>query len=480
MRSRALLTVVLLLLPLSLFAQSHRESVTVEVIDVPVYVQRGLTPVNGLTKDDFELFVNGKRQPIEYFDVVGDARDESLRERRLFVLVFDLAFSRPGVIGRAQRAASKVVERAAPGDTFAIATFTSRRGLQFTVPFTTDTVALQRAIRGFSINAADDPLRLVVNAGDRADWMARSPEVQPEGNDPMFDLAMVSLRPVVETQLEDLGNVAMRLTPLEGQKHVIVLSEGFDPAMLRDPLQPKSGLASFAAPYANQLYDDMHRRFQAAGVFLHTLDIGGLRAAAEPPGVTTLHRLASETGGAIVNDRNDFDDALEDIAAAYGRGYLLGFRPANVKKGYNRISVKVKDQARAYVAHRQGFYGSAPRIDANDGIYLADILLNDVPQTGIAAAIEGTGDGDVSVRVPLRQVAAQLGDAGSADLLLYVFDANGRAVASRRVTIEVAANATEEKTIVVGLGLPSGTYTAKALLRVGESIGLTKESVTVQ
>ncbi len=475
MRFRALLSVVLLLLPFSLFAQSHRDSVTVEVIDVPVYVQRGLTPITGLTKDDFELFVNGKRQPIEYFDVVGDDAEDSMRERRLFLLVFDLAFSRPGVIQRAQKAASKLVERAAPGDTFAIATFTSTRGLQFTVPFTTDTVALQRAIRGFSAEKADDPLRLVVNAGERADWMSAAPPQTGEG-DPMYDLALVSVRPAVEMQLEDLGNVAVRLSQLEGQKHIVMLSEGFNPTTFRDPLQSKSALASFTAGYANQLYENMHRRFKAAGVFLHTLDIGGLRVVADRPGIGTLHRLASETGGAIVNNRNDFDEALGDIATAYGRGYLLGFRPTNVKSGYNRISVKAK--SRGYVAHRQGFYGSAPGIDTNDGIYLADILLNDVPQTGIAAAIESTGNGDVSVRVPLRQVAALLGDAGSADLLLYIFDANGLAVASRRVTIEVAAGATEEKTIVVALGLPPGTYTAKALLRVGESIGLSIAKVS--
>src|SRR6185436_18241596 len=88
-----------LLASLSTTAQ-HRESVTVEVIDVPVYVVSGKEPVRNLTRDDFELFVNGKRTAIEYFDTVGDAAPPGaagarpvLRERRLFVLLFDLAFT---------------------------------------------------------------------------------------------------------------------------------------------------------------------------------------------------------------------------------------------------------------------------------------------------------------------------------------------------------------------------------------------------
>ena len=47
-----------------------RESITVEVVDVPVYVFSHGKPVRNLTKDDFELFVNGKRQTIDYFDPI--------------------------------------------------------------------------------------------------------------------------------------------------------------------------------------------------------------------------------------------------------------------------------------------------------------------------------------------------------------------------------------------------------------------------
>ena len=76
------------------FAQM-RESVTVQVVEVPVYVTAGGAPVTDLTGDNFQLFVNGKAQPIDYFDRIDFAalpteRARDPRQRRLYMLVFDL------------------------------------------------------------------------------------------------------------------------------------------------------------------------------------------------------------------------------------------------------------------------------------------------------------------------------------------------------------------------------------------------------
>src|SRR3954451_18259023 len=95
-----------------------REGQTVEVIQVPVYVTaRNGSVVSGLTRKNFDLFVNGKAQVIDYFDVidfgattnadVDTSRDP--RQRRLFLLVFDLLFSAPKSVHRAQDAATKLI-----------------------------------------------------------------------------------------------------------------------------------------------------------------------------------------------------------------------------------------------------------------------------------------------------------------------------------------------------------------------------------
>ena len=54
---------ILFLVAVPVFA-AHREVQNVEVVQVPVYVSTARGVVTGLTKDNFELFVNGKPQAI--------------------------------------------------------------------------------------------------------------------------------------------------------------------------------------------------------------------------------------------------------------------------------------------------------------------------------------------------------------------------------------------------------------------------------
>src|SRR5712691_10110809 len=80
-----------------------RESITVEVIDVPVYVIDGAgKAVRGLTRDAFTLLIDGKARPIDYFDTIdfGASQqplvaDRPKRDRRLYLLLFDLTFAVP-------------------------------------------------------------------------------------------------------------------------------------------------------------------------------------------------------------------------------------------------------------------------------------------------------------------------------------------------------------------------------------------------
>src|SRR5437763_13817454 len=102
---RRLACIVFLLVLAAAAVAQVRESVTVEVVEVPVYITTADgKPIRGLTKDAFELSIDGKRTPIDYFDEVdftapaaGAAQTapavRPLRERRLYLLLFDLSFA---------------------------------------------------------------------------------------------------------------------------------------------------------------------------------------------------------------------------------------------------------------------------------------------------------------------------------------------------------------------------------------------------
>lgn len=509
MRRRFLLGLFASLLSLSLLAQPVRDSVTIEVVDVSVFVTRENQPLTNLTRDDFELFVNGKRQPIEYFDVVGDGGirpDEapSLRERRLYVLMFDLAFTQPHSIGRAQRAAAAVIGQASPNDLFAIATFSGRKGVWFSTPFTSDRVALARGIGSLSMSESGDPLAIVLTPTERlalANWSVGTPDLTDSfhhrdgvidriAGEAMRDIATSQLRRAVEHQILDLKDLSARLATLQGQKHVILLSEGYDGvsssawpggSVRRAPLANfDRPLGSYSTPGSIGLtfigayrhLRDMSEAFQAHDILLHTLDLKGVHSFVDND---ALFVLAKETGGQFLHNRNDLGNALTDLTSSVSNGYVLGFRPTNAKKNHNTIEVRVKNLPRdAHVRHRRGFSGSPKPFDVNEGLYLADVVLNDVPQTGTAAKLELVDD-NLQVHVPLAPLAAQLGSSGRAELLIYVFGADDVPLGFRKVIVEVPAGATGEK--AYDIDLPEGAEVVKALLRVDESLGFSRTDV---
>jgi len=483
MRIRIAVACLILCAPL-LFAQGLKESVTVEVVDVPVYVYHpGGGPIRTLTKENFELFVNGKRQTIEYFDTVDFsavpkpqqqqetatvARDP--RERRLFLLVFDLVFTRADAITRAQKAAVAMIDRGSPSDYFAVVTFTHNNGAQFLVPFTNDHAVARHAAYTLSESPGKDPLSIAISAsarkavegytladGDRT--------MQPTVNTLQRETAdaanrMMPLKRLIENQVLDFDAIATRLAQLEGYKHVVLLSEGFSPG------------AVYSNPYTtdNAMVDamkDMFSSFKRANVVIDAIDLG------HPDRNSfmndALRMMAQETGGQFVRHTNDFTAALKEISDVTAFGYHLGFTPRDARKGDNKIEVKLRNAPKgATLSFRRGFSNTPALVDSSDGLHLADILLNDIPQAGIPPKLEFRVRPFIDVDVTPEMLAE-----GPATVLLYVFDEN-------RIVVEFKQQYVSNAGIVRGkLDLPSGKYMVKVLLQSGDSIGFAKRAILI-
>lgn len=492
------LSLAVLLLPLVARAQLA-EKITVEVVDVPVYVYRDGMPVKGLGRGDFELFVNGRQQPFEYFDVIDDAVQGSaladqvapvvpVRERRLFLLVFDLAFSHPAAISRAQTAALELVGHAGEGDFFSVATFSARRGLDYVVPFSFDRLQVRHAIQGLGFSPARDPLGLIIGPPP-AFMMKVEPELPPEifymenaaasvaTGDVQRNFGRDRTRRNIEHQITELASIGERLAPLKGTKHVVLLTPGFNGHAVTDMSRGRGPKPPAADPRLLEQLQGMYRRYQAAGVFLHTMDTAGLRIGGDALNTQSLHLLASGTGGQVISNRNDLGVALAELVSAQRTGYLLGFRPRSARGGYNKIVVKVKDPRGTTVRYRRGFSSDPVPVDVTNGIYLADIILHDVPQTGLNAQIDALGR-QLILRFPLQAMAAQLGRDGKADVLLYITDPHNTVVDFHQRQIDVPAQGAKVGMLTLNLDLPKGDYIAKAILRVGDSIGYSRLSFT--
>ena len=476
---------------LSLFAQTHSESITVEVVDVPVYVYNSSGPVQNLTKDDFELFVNGNPQRIDYFDPIdftapgaktaeGTAPPRDIRDRRLFLLMFDCAFTRPEALDRARRAAVAMIDAAGPADYFSIATFTSKNGAQLIVPFTNDHDVAKRAAMTLQASSIHDPLAITISANERelAELIAILNDDSPGhrgGGGAAVDVppasadaaAMPKIR-LIEDQVSDFTALANRLASFEGYKHVVVMSEGFSPG---------------TAYHESAIMDDlkaMSLAFRRAGAFVDAIDIGGTFRDSFQNDV--LHLIARETGGQFIERENDLRNALNRISSASAVGYRLGFNmPSNAKKGDNSIELKVRHApAGTTLSYRRGFSTIASKPSASDGLRLADVILNDVPQDGIAPQIRFAEKPYVEIWLPARLLLAANNNAAvNADVFFYVFDAKKGVVTFKEKRIVIPADAKQEIALRDALKLPSGAYVAKALLRVGDSIGFTKQAFAI-
>lgn len=169
-----------LLFAVSAFAQV-RESITVSYVEVPVtVVDRSGNPIRGLTKENFEILDEGKKRSIAGFDAVdfasreaklpaGSAKLRALTPaaRRNFLLVFDLTFSRPSSILRAQDAARQFVKNmVADEDLIGVATIDVARGFRLLTSFTSDRHLIDAAIADPKNFSALDPLQIAGAAFD--------------------------------------------------------------------------------------------------------------------------------------------------------------------------------------------------------------------------------------------------------------------------------------------------------------------------
>ncbi|MBV9071797.1 MAG: VWA domain-containing protein [Acidobacteria bacterium] len=486
------------------------------MVQVPVYVTTSDgQPVRGLTKDSFTLLVDGHPQSIDYFDVIDFAAipgaqqaavERPRRERRLYLFLFDITFATPAKLVRAQKAAEEAVSHSNPAtDFFAVATYSSSRGVHFLSPFLSDRVAVTRAIFTLHGSKAQDPLGLALASQERAQWVSMMEQGQSmsdsqegladmvsgemadalRGGQANQEMLAVPKNRLIESQIHDLGDVAARLAGIEGQKHLVIFTEGFDSTRITD-IKAKNRPPNIESTLLH-LVESMHQTFLSAGVTLDAVDIKGLRHTFADLENDALYLLSRDTGGRVIANRNDLVDAVDTLMKAQRVAYVLGFRQGDRKKG--RITVHVKGAPRgSEVSYREGF-GYAAESAAIDSLQLADIILNDVPQAGLSlqsAVRPADGGAEVAVSFARAEVVPQLVDASPAvEVLLYIFDAHGGAVdfKSKRIAFTGTARVnTGYVTLREPFELPPGKYTAKVLLRVEgtKSMGFIKRDFTIE
>lgn len=533
LRNSTILVAVLLLSGVA-HAQRFGEAVEVTVVEVPVtVVDRAGNPIQGLTRENFEVYDDGKRAPIEYFEVIDLATVTAAPGRPLppvayrnFLLLFDLANSRPGTIGRAQAAARAFVDGDLTNrDLVGVAVFSPSKGLRMLTSFSSDRALARSAIDGLGSSVefkVADPLMLAVaptptsgGSGVRAEGKAdaeRAYAEERQGYDRATKAAQdAEITSRIRTQLQNMGGVARALDGLKGQKQVILLSEGFDPRFItgRQDISGQKAQEENAAIASGEIWkvdsderygsasgvreiNDMATLFQRSDVRLHAIDIKGVRSEVDArEGVQKssnegLFMVTKPTGGTVFKNANDLGTNFQNLLKRQQFIYLLGIASKSSGKPGKFHTLKVKTTARgAELSHRSGYHEASMRTSDLErtlglaAILVTDAQITDVPMTVFATAAPGTG---ATARVPVvvdiagpKLLEGLTGTSATANIFVYAFDEQNqvRDFMQQRVVLDVAKTGDMlRKTgvrYVGALRLNPGKYAIKALVRVDET-----------
>jgi VWFA-related protein len=235
-----------------------QESAGVTLIEIPVnVVGKDGKPVAGLTAADFELYDEGKKQPISGMDIIDLAKPAAATgepgvtsvpaaARRLWLLVFDLSYTSPSGLIRARDGARRFVTGAMKeNDLAAVGTLSVDAGWRLLVNFTRDTRQLVAAIDTLGLSAetkrTTDPLSFAfmppgpqgpggpsVSGSRDADILENLRDLQrmqKQANDDQQ-------RGRVAKLMGTLGGIGRVLDSARGRKNVLYFSEGFETRLL--------------------------------------------------------------------------------------------------------------------------------------------------------------------------------------------------------------------------------------------------------
>ena len=311
--------------------------------------------------------------------------------------------------------------------------------------------------------------------------------------------------------MRDLGEMGRYLSGIVGRKQILLFSEGFDSRLmlgrsdLTDPdVADESSNAVTGQVWRvdnDQRYGNttllnesqrMIQQLKRADCVVHSVDIGGLRAAGEgrrsgrSQGEDGLFFLANESGGRYFADANDLAGQMRDMLRRTEVTYLLAFDAHDVPNG---ASAPALDRARrpqglARLLARRLARAAAQEIHPLErDLLTADAIAlaqprHEIGLSVLAAAFRaGTGPAYVPVILEIDGASLLAAKAQSYRLDLYAYattrEGEFRAFFHRELGIDTKAGG---ESLARGgvkyyghVELPQGDYQLRVLVRDGDN-----------
>lgn len=414
--------------------------------DVSVFDQQGHF-VEGLTRDDFELTVDGKPQKISFFDLLragssseeaqlaaarGVTRSSNTNERvapldagrTIFFLIDDLHLSRQSVERTRSLLLHFIDSEMRQNDQVAILSTSGDVGLL--QQLTSDKVVLRAAVERLKFRSEREP---DVDSGAKMSEYQAYNIIEREDSATLNFFAtslvreyyinyrtaeamtLARARTILQRSatlntatLSVLENFARSTSQLPGRKLAFFISDGFS-------------LSHTQAVSANEKMTRIIEFAARNGLVIYTLDARGLMTTGPGPEVASftdmrgiaargdiagsqesLRVLAEETGGRALVNTNALGGALTKFLEETSSYYLLAWRPepGSIRAGHaHHVEVKVKGRPELTVRLRKSYYGQlteAPRQQnssraATPESELATVMRSFYPQKSLPTSL---------------------------------------------------------------------------------------------
>lgn len=403
---------------------TFRVEVNYVEIDAIVTDAQG-NPISNLTKNDFEIYEDGKKQEVATFSLVNipieraerplfasapveaDVQTNDHVEGRIYLLVLDDVHTDLTRTPRVKAAATRFIETNFGTNDLAAVAFTGRAGDG--QDFTNNPRLLVNAINKFQgrklrsgtlsriEGARVNPATGALEPGDDIDQMDRAFRARSMAN---------SIRKLSEFMAGVRGR----------RKAMIMIGEGVDV----DIYQAVGQLGSTAS----SVLLDTHDAIAAAtrgNVTIYTIDPRGLmnaegdlievsgtvgdadsRAIANEMRLSqdSLRVLADATGGFAAVNRNDLNGAFDRIVTENSSYYMLGFYSTNDRRNgrFRKLEVRVSRPG-LRVRNRAGYYEARGRAPNQPAASTAPNALSPAVTEALASPLPVSG-------VPLKMFAA--------------------------------------------------------------------------
>lgn len=500
------------------------ETVNVNVVNVDVYVtdSKG-NRVKGLTRDDFQLFEDGRPMAITNFFSMDEGKPVTTGAPLLVVPNAENPAPAPEVTATLPNPEDQRLVLIVYVDNVNLRPFNRNRVLKDLRVFLNtklrreDLVMLVSYDRSVHVRQqlTSDPslintqlvaLEKISAQGthadsERRDALQRIEEAQDASE------ALGYARSYAESQYNDLAfsidalrDIVNGLAGMPGRKAVLYVSDGLQLIVGQDVYYAVQEKFKDTTGITQSFDYDTSRRFReltstanANRVTFYTIDAAGLRsyssisAENQTPGQgvfidqiqiqnvqSSIRLMADETGGKTIFNTNAFLPGLEKIAEDFRTYYSLGYSPQHAGDGrYHEIKVKLKKKGLT-ARNREGYRDKTPETQMNDGTLAAlsfpfqsNPLGVDINFGTPTRRADGFFVVPVDVRIPLGKlvlIPRETENEAAARVFVAAQDTQGGVSEVQQAAVPIRIPNDQ----VASIGQKFYTYTLSLLMRAGE------------